>query len=106
MNFIPSLASFENEVNSESVGQKWIAWLERFENYMLCADMALTDGQDSKQIARLLHFAGSSVYAIYQANKKENRTYEGAKTVLANYFNPRKNKQFARFEFRQAKWSQ
>ena len=106
MNFIPNLISFESDINSESVGQKWITWIERFENYMLCADMAMTEGQDNKQIARLLHFAGPSVYAIYQANKKDNRTYDGAKIILANYFNPRKNKQFARFEFRQAKWNQ
>ena len=59
----PNLASFVSEVNSESVGQKWITWLERFEIY-ICADMAMTESQDSKQIARLLHLAEPSGYAI------------------------------------------
>ena len=59
---IPNLPPFIPDDDPTSVAQRWKRWSDRFDNLMTA--MNITDNNRKK--ALLLHFAGESVYAVFQ----------------------------------------
>ena len=55
--------------------------------------------------ALLLHYSGDDVYEIYETLNlgADDQNYDDTKIGLTNYFNPKKNREFERYEFRAMK---
>ena len=55
--------------------------------------------------ALLLHYSGDKIFKIYKTLNlgADDQNYDDTKTALNNYFNPKKNKEFERYEFRNSK---
>ena len=58
--------------------------------------------------ALLLHYAGNEVFKIYETLNlaADESNYDTTKKALEDYFNPKKNKEFKRYEFRNIKQGQ
>ena len=91
---------FDYEVDKLNAGPHWIKWVNRLEN--LFTGMNLKD--DSRKRALPLHYAGETVFDIYEAEKGTSAsTYTATKEVLTTYFTPKKNVQIEIFNFRSCK---
>ncbi|XP_062585044.1 uncharacterized protein K02A2.6-like [Saccostrea cucullata] len=65
----------------------------------LSEGMKIDNGERKR--ALLLHYAGETVYDIYEAEKKNSEpTYEATKGILKKYFEPKKNTQMEIYKFR------
>ena len=55
--------------------------------------------------ALLLHYSGDEVYDFYETLNlsADDSNYDDTKTALTGYFEPKKNKEFKRYEFRNLK---
>ncbi|XP_045162004.2 uncharacterized protein LOC123526819 [Mercenaria mercenaria] len=94
---LPLFPSFDYDADKSNAGPRWEKWVGRLEN--LLVGMAITN--DGRKRALLLHYAGERVYDIYDAEKgTSEETFEATKTVLTNYFAPKKNVQMEIYEFR------
>ena len=53
----------------------------------------------------MLHYSGDDVFEIYETLNlgADDQNYDDTKTGLGNYFNPKKIKEFERYEFRSIK---
>lgn len=90
---------FEYEPDSqENYGLKWNNWMRRFDNWMISSGII---ANDARKIAILISTAGEKIDEVHQTNRAENETYEGVKTMLEEYFNPRKDTLFETLQFRQ-----
>jgi hypothetical protein len=108
-NSIPSMAAFMPDVEPNSVAQRWKRWSDRFENLIVA--MNVTD--QARKKALLLHLAGEAVFEIFEglvlddipddADAAVTNVYTVAKKALDDHFNPKKNTEFERFNFRSAK---
>lgn len=103
---------FDVCINVENIGARWTKWINRFDNYLVAADI----GEDARKEALLLHCVGENVYDTYcslpdivPSNKSppgnELSNYDKAKLKLSTYFVPKANIEFELFNFRQAKQS-
>lgn len=91
---------FDYEVDKLNAGPRWQKWLSRLENLFI--GMNLKD--DARKRALLLHYAGETVFDIYEAEKGESETsYSATTEVLTSYFTPKKNVQVEIFNFRSCK---
>ena len=101
---LPNFQKFDVYSDENSVGIRWNKYISKLEN--LFTGMAI-DAKKRKK-ALLLHYAGDEVFEIYETlNMGDNDSnYDTTKTALGNYFNPKKNKEFERYEFRNIKQGQ
>lgn len=86
-----------------AIGTRWRKWVQRLEN--LFVGMKITDNKRKR--ALLLHYAGEEVYDIFDtfADTGNDENYDQAKDALKNYFEPKVNKEYERYVFRQTKQS-
>ena len=90
---------FEYEPDSqENYGLKWKNWMRRFDNWLVSSGI---EANDARKIAILISTAGEKIDEIHQTNKADDETCEGVKTMLEEYFNPRKDTLFETLQFRQ-----
>lgn len=67
---LPACPSFDTATDTANAGPRWGKWVERLENIYWSWQR------------RLLHYAGESVYDIYDAEKKDTEaTIEATKKV-------------------------
>lgn len=68
--------------------------------------MKITDNKRKR--ALLLHYAGEEFYDIFDtfADTGNDENYDQAKDALINYFEPKVNKEYERYVFRQTKQSE
>ena len=87
-----------------AIGTRWRKWVQRLEN--LFVGMKITDNKRKR--ALLLHYAGEEVYDIFDtfADTGNDENYDQAKDALKNYFEPKVNKEYERYVFRQTKQSE
>jgi len=94
---LPPYPSFDYASDKANAGPRWNRWVERLENLFVGLKI---DNEDRKR-ALLLHYAGETVYDIYDAEKGETAaTYAETKQVLKSYFEPKKNTQIEIYKFR------
>jgi hypothetical protein len=62
--------------------------MRRFDNWVISSGII---ANDARKIAILISTAGEKIDEVHQTNRAENETYEGVKTMLEEYFNPRKD---------------
>ncbi len=85
-----------------TLGPRWKKWLSRYENFTTA--MNITEAARLK--ALLLHYAGDSVQDIFDTLTVADPTgaetvYTTAKAALSKYFDPRKNREYSLYQFRQ-----
>ena len=98
---ISPMPQFQPKSDPTNTGARWTGWLERFETYLIAADV--TD--DARKRALLLYQAGSEVYEIFKTlpDTGESNNYTKAKDALTKHFEPAKNPIFEIYNFREAK---
>ena len=91
---------FEPKTDITSTGARWKNWLERFQTYLLAADI----NEPQRQRALLLYQAGPEVYNIFKTlpNTGGEQNYQKAVDALTKHFEPEKNQIFKIYNFRQA----
>ena len=88
------------DLHSDGNGaNKWSKWIKRLENLFIAADITDT----KHQRALLLHYGGQEVYHIYETLENTGDDFATLKTRLTEHFEPKKNKEYAIYRFRQAK---
>ena len=94
----PGNARFDVFGEESSLGVRWDKYVAKLENLFVGPNI------DSKKRrkALLLHYAGEEVFEIYQTFElhTDDANYDETKQRLSEYFNPKKNKEFERYEFR------
>ncbi|XP_053391490.1 uncharacterized protein LOC128554261 [Mercenaria mercenaria] len=96
---IPTFPKFD--VHEHSVGARWNKYVAKLENIFV----GMKIDTNKRKKALLLHYAGDDVYDIYETLtlSASEDNYTDTKTKLKAYFEPKKNREFERFEFRNIK---
>ena len=87
-----------------SLGTRWTKYVMKLENLFT----GLTIESKKRRKALLLHYAGDEVFEIYETLNlgDSDSNYDEVKKGLADHFQPKKNREFERFEFRNMKQQQ
>ena len=95
---LPSFPKFDVHTDENSLGIRWRKYLGKLENLFI----GLNIENRKRKKALLLHYSGDEVYDIYETLNlgADDSNYDDTKTVLTAYFEPKKNKEFERYEFR------
>ncbi len=98
---MPSFPPFDTEGDPNGLSIRWREYLERFQNFLLAMD--ITD--DTRQRAMLLHYGGEGIYRIFKGLSEtgEAKDFKLAVDKLNEYFCPKRNIEYERYVFRQAK---
>ena len=79
---------FEPRSDPTSTSARWTRWLERFNTYLLAADIK----DDARKRASLLYQAGPEVDEIFKSLEEgETKDFKSAVKALTEYFEPEKN---------------
>ena len=77
-------------MNPTSTSARWSRWLERFNTYLVEADVKKDDG---RKRALLLNHAGSEVHKIFKTlEEDEVKDFKSAVKALTKYFEPEKKR--------------
>ena len=76
----------------------WCKWISRLENLFIAADVKV-----KRQRALLLHYSGESLYEIYEILPYTGEDFKTFKDKFGKYFEPKKNKEYEIYKFRQAR---
>ena len=97
----PSYPSFD--VDEEGVGVRWTKWVQRLQRNVFAGYGIRNSGQKK---ALLLCLAGDAVNDIYDSlpisQQDPPATFEQTVDALTEHFNPRQNREYHRYVFRQA----
>ena len=98
MSAIPSFPNFNVHGEENSLGPRWTKYIAKLENMLIACNVE----SRKRKKALLLHYAGDEVFEIYETLglSDDETNYEAVKQGLTNYFQPKKNKEFERYEFR------
>ncbi|CAB4041560.1 Hypothetical predicted protein [Paramuricea clavata] len=96
---IQPMPAFEPRSDPTSTSARWTRWLERFNTYLLAADIK----DDARKRALLLYQAGPEVHKIFKTLEEgETKDFKSAVKALTEYFEPEKNVIYRTYVFRQA----
>ena len=96
---IQPMPAFEPRSDPTSTSARWTRWLERFNTYLLAADIK----DDARKRALLLYQAGPEVHEIFKTLEEgEDQDFNSAVKALTEYFEPEKNVIYRTYVFRQA----
>ena len=100
---ISPMPQFQPQADPTNTGARWTAWIERFETYLIAADVK----EGERKRALLLYQAGPEVYKIFKTlpDTGDTKDYAKAKDALTKHFEPAKNPIYEIYNFRQAKQS-
>ena len=80
-----------------TIALRWEKWINRFDIFLVARN--INNGERKK--AMLLHSAGEEVYDVYDSLQiPAESTYDQFKTLLSEYFAPKRNMQYERYVFR------
>ena len=80
-----------------TIALRWEKWINRFDIFLVARN--INNGERKK--AMLLHSAGEEVYDVYDSLQiPAASTYDQFKTILSEYFAPKRNMQYERYVFR------
>ena len=99
-NVLPPFPSFSVHEDNASVGPRWKKWLKRFEMYLTAHDVK----DATRKRTLLLYSAGEEVSDIFETlpDQREEKDYAKAVTALNAYFQPKVNKTYEIYLFRNA----
>ncbi|KAG1702036.1 hypothetical protein GQR58_004524 [Nymphon striatum] len=94
---LPIFPSFDYDADKYNAGPRWDKYIQRLEILF----EAMNIEADKRKRALLLHYAGERTLDIYDVEKGNTTpTYDSTKSVLTNYFAPKRNVQMAIYNFR------
>ncbi|KAG1679355.1 Pleckstrin y domain-containing family M member 3 [Nymphon striatum] len=94
---LPTFPSFDYDADKSNAGPRWDKYIQRLEILF----EAMNIEADKRKRALLLHYAGERTLDIYDVEKGNTTpTYDSTKSVLTNYFAPKRNVQMAIYNFR------
>ena len=80
-----------------TIALRWEKWINQFDIFPVARN--INNGERKK--AMLLHSAGDEVYDVYDSLQiPAESTYDQFKTLLSEYFVPKRNMQYERYVFR------
>ena len=99
-NILPPFPPFSVHEDDASVGPRWKKWLKRFEMYLAAHEVK----DPTRKRALLLYSAGEEVADIFETlpDQGEEKEYDKAVTALNAYFQPKVNKTYEIYMFRNA----
>ena len=97
---LPPFPSFSVHEDSTSIGPRWKKWLKRFEMYLAAHDIK----DPTRKRALLLYSSGEEVSDIFETlpDQGEDKDYKAAVDALNAYFQPKINKTYEVYKFRNA----
>ena len=97
-NVLPPFSSFSVHKDNASVGPRWKKWLKHFEMYLAAHDVK----DATRKRALLLYSAGEEVSDIFETlpDQGEEKDYAKAVNALNGYFQPKVNKTYEIYMFR------
>ena len=100
---ISPMPQFQHQTDPKSTGVRWKAWIERFETYLIAADVE----EGERKRALMLYQAGLEVYKMFKTlpDTGDTKDCAKAKDALTKHFEPAKNPIYEIDNFRQAKQS-
>ena len=101
MNGLPGLHPFDVKGEATKLAVKWKRWLQSLEIYI----MAVNIKDNKRKKAILLHFLGEDGQILYETLKgtePSDNQYEHAIKCFNDYFMPKKNILFERYNFNSA----
>jgi hypothetical protein len=108
MSLVVTMETFVYEGEQSSLSTRWAEWLERFDNYLVAAEIT----SDDRKRALLLHLAGRKVHQIFEklnstpraadaaTNTQAETNFFAAKRALSEHFNPKINVTYNRHIFK------
>ena len=95
---LPACHKFDIPNEKHSIGPRWTVYVKELENMFIGYKVET----DKRKKALLLYFTGHDVYQSYDTlNLSHSETnYAETKAELLKYFQPKKNVEFEKFEFR------
>ena len=99
-NILPPFPPFSVHEDDASVGPRWKKWLKRCEMYLAAHEVK----DPTRKRALLLYSAGEEVADIFETlpDQGEEKEYDKAVTALNAYFQPKVNKTYEIYMFRNA----
>ena len=94
---LPPFPSFDI-TDHVTLGPNWEKWLSRFKNFLVALDI----DTDERKTALLLHYAGESVFDVYDTLKADGDKYDDIVRKLTEHFKPVKRTQYRVYDFREA----
>ena len=95
---LPDFPKFDLSMDVESLGIRWKKWTAHLDNLFI----ALGIDDKKRQRAFMLYYGGEGVHRIYKTvTTDETEDYAAAKGKLDTYFEPKINKTFEVYTFRQ-----
>ena len=82
-----------------NVATRWHKWIIRLKNLFVAANFE----DDKQQRALLLHYGGTELYDIYETLDDTGDDLKTLVEKLTAYFEPKKNKEFEVYKFRQCR---
>ena len=80
-----------------TIALRWEKWINRFDIFLVARNI----NNAERKKAMLLHSAGEEVYDVYDSLQiPAESTYDEFKTLLSEYFAPKRNMQYERYAFR------
>ena len=100
---ISPMPQFQSQTDPTNAGARWTAWIERFETYLIAADIK----EGERKRALLLYQAGPEVYKIFRTlpDTGDTKDYAKAKDALTKHFESAKNPIYEIYSFRPARQS-
>ena len=97
---LPPFPAFSVHEDDASVGPRWKKWLKRFQMYLAVHDIKDT----TRKRALLLYSAGEEVSDVFETlpDRGEDKEYDKAVAALNAYFQPKVNKTYEIYKFRNA----
>ncbi|KAK3697503.1 hypothetical protein QZH41_002099 [Actinostola sp. cb2023] len=99
-NVLPPFPTFAVHEDNTSIGPRWKKWFKRFEMYLAAHDIK----DPTRKRALLLYSAGEEVSDIFETlpDQGEDKDYKAAVAALNVYFQPKVNKTYEVYMFRNA----
>ena len=96
---LPDFKKFDIHTEPTSLGIRWKAWVSEFGNLLIA--LGITDKK--RQRALMLYYGGEELYQIYKSLVPADfeEEFEAAKARLTTYFEPKVNKTYEIYYFRQ-----
>lgn len=91
--------AFPVHSDPSTVSQRWPTYIKRLENMFVGFNIS----DDKQKRSLLLYYAGQEVSDIFETLPQQGTTYAQAENCLKTHFCPKKNLEYERFRFREAK---
>ena len=99
---LPAIPQFDATSEPSTIAIRWKEWREQFDFYIAAAAIENT----AQKRALLLHLGGPTVQKVFKGLTDTGDDFDTAAEKLGEYFAPKKNIRYERYQFKQTKQQQ